>query len=163
MNSRKVLALGGLGALMPFLLDLMLLDPASALAGLSVPVVLGYGIRAAVFFVAGAVIVWLQKVVDARLAFQIGIAAPALFVGLVNTGELQSRTEILSRQSEALAAAAVDTTSSGPATGQGLDTVRLLLPDTTRDPGFVKNLLRGVTNRPTTTDTVVIRRRPDGQ
>jgi hypothetical protein len=158
----KTALFGGIGALAPFLFDLLVLDPSAMFQGISLPSVLGHLVRAAAFFGVGLFVVYLQDVPTRRIALQLGIAAPALFMTMVNTGQLRSRNEALAEQSERIVQAAVDTTQASPVGPSQLDTVRVFLPTAARgDRSFLRILADGALNkRVVTWDTTVARQEP---
>ncbi|MBI4420626.1 MAG: carboxypeptidase-like regulatory domain-containing protein [Gemmatimonadetes bacterium] len=81
---RKAL-LGGIGALTPLILNLLVVDIATVLSGLEPLVVVGYAIRVGVLFFVGALWASLHKTeTDPKKLFQLGIVAPAMIVGVIN-------------------------------------------------------------------------------
>lgn len=85
LATQKKFAIGGLGALAPILLSLLVIDLGTLLIDLSVLALVSYLIRVTALFVVGGVIAILNKAEnDPWKVFQLGIAAPALLTTAIN-------------------------------------------------------------------------------
>lgn len=83
--SEKVL-IGGIGALMPIFLNLLVVDfDGLQSSSFRPPVVLGYVVRVTVLFGLGGLVAYLHKSEkQAFKLFQLGLGAPALLLGMLN-------------------------------------------------------------------------------
>ncbi len=77
--------IGGIGAIAPVLLSLMVIDLKTLLLSLTAVTVISYLLRAIVLFAVGALVAWLHKSErDQFKLFQLGMAAPALVLTGLN-------------------------------------------------------------------------------
>jgi len=84
MTTRQRVCMGGLGALTPIVLNLLVID-ATMLSNLTMFVFLGYVIRsAALFYVGGLSTYFHKKEINKFKLYQIGIGAPALLAMALN-------------------------------------------------------------------------------
>jgi hypothetical protein len=90
MKTYQKLLLGGLGALTPVIVNLLVVDLHILFLDLTLAVALAYVVRVIVLFSLGGVIAFLHKDEKSPVKlFQLGIAAPALITGLLNGGQIQ--------------------------------------------------------------------------
>jgi hypothetical protein len=85
LSIRAKILVGGLGALTPIILNLLVVDLQTTFTSITFLVVLGYLIRVGVLFAIGGGMAYFHK--DERNAlklFEIGIVAPALITALMN-------------------------------------------------------------------------------
>jgi hypothetical protein len=85
LTMRSKILIGGLGALTPIILNLLVVDLKTTFTTITAVVVLGYLIRVGVLFAIGGGMAYFHK--DERNAlklFEIGIVAPALITALMN-------------------------------------------------------------------------------
>src|SRR5262245_17192775 len=89
---RKVV-IGGLGALTPIIISLLVVDLGVVFKGVTTVVFLTYTIRVLVLFYLGALVACLHKDENDQLKlFELGIAAPALLTVLINGAQLSKDT-----------------------------------------------------------------------
>jgi hypothetical protein len=85
ITTRKKFVIGGLGALAPILLNLLVIDLETLLIDLTVLALFSYLIRVTALFAVGGLIAILNKAEnDPWKLFQLGIAAPALLTAAIN-------------------------------------------------------------------------------
>jgi len=89
MKTRKKILLGGLGALTPVIMNLLVVD-LKVLAHLTPLVLLGYVIRVVVLFYLGGLMAYLHKDEKSPVKlFELGIVAPALITALLNAAQVE--------------------------------------------------------------------------
>ena len=78
-------ALGAVGGFTPVLLNLALVDAGTVLANLSVLAAVSYLVRVVALVALGALVAWLHDDEHKRVrAFELGLAAPAIVMGVLN-------------------------------------------------------------------------------
>lgn len=83
-NHTKIL-IGGVGALTPIVLNLVVVDLKTTLTDITVLVLLGYLLRVIVLFYLGGLVAYFHKGEKSALKlFELGIVAPALITALMN-------------------------------------------------------------------------------
>jgi hypothetical protein len=83
--TRHKVLVAGLGALMPIILNLLVVDLQTTFTRVTVFVLLAYGIRVAILFFLGGLMGFLHKEeTSVRKLFELGIIAPALLTGVMN-------------------------------------------------------------------------------
>jgi hypothetical protein len=109
LTNRSKILIGGTGALAPIILNLVVADPQTTFASVSVLVVLGYLLRVGVFFCIGGAMAWLHKnEKSAFKLFELGIVAPAILIGVMNGYKIQNPTLRAGNQSPAVNASVMD-------------------------------------------------------
>ncbi|HEX9970455.1 MAG TPA: hypothetical protein VGD14_00155 [bacterium] len=89
MKTYKKIFIGGLGALTPIIMNLLVIDLEVLLINLTFYSVLGYTIRVIVLFYLGGLIAFLHKdEINPVKIFELGIVAPALITALLNAGQI---------------------------------------------------------------------------
>ncbi len=89
MKTYKKIFIGGLGALTPIIMNLLVIDLEVLLINLTFYSVLGYSIRVIVLFYLGGLIAFLHKdEINIVKIFELGIVAPALITALLNAGQI---------------------------------------------------------------------------
>lgn len=89
MKTYKKIFIGGLGALTPIIMNLLVIDLEVLLINLTFYSVLGYSIRVIVLFYLGGLIAYLHKDEENVVKiFELGIVAPALITALLNAGQI---------------------------------------------------------------------------
>jgi hypothetical protein len=89
MKTYQKIAIGGLGALTPIVMNFLATDAGTTLQNLTPPVFLGYAIRVVCLFYLGGIIAFLHKDEGSPLKlFELGIAAPALITALLNAANV---------------------------------------------------------------------------
>lgn len=89
MKTYKKIFIGGLGALTPIIMNLLVIDLEVLLINLTFYSVLGYSIRVIVLFYLGGLIAFLHKdEINPVKIFELGIVAPALITALLNAGQI---------------------------------------------------------------------------
>lgn len=90
MTARDRIAIGGLGGVAPVLVNLIVVDMVSSLAGFTLIVGLAYAVRVLAMVGAGAIAGWLHEdEVKPTKVFQLGMVAPALLTGMMNGAALR--------------------------------------------------------------------------
>ncbi len=85
MSNRRKIMIGGLGALTPLVLNLLVVDFEAAYGTLSAPKLLGYLTQWLVLFYVGGLWAFLHKrESEPAKVFELGIVAPAVLIGLMN-------------------------------------------------------------------------------
>ncbi|MDZ7332136.1 MAG: SPOR domain-containing protein [candidate division KSB1 bacterium] len=89
MKTWKKIFIGGLGALTPIIMNLLVVDLEVLLVKLTVFAVLGYAIRVLILFYLGGITAFLHKDENNPVKiFELGIVAPALITALINAGQI---------------------------------------------------------------------------
>ncbi len=89
MKTSKKIFIGGLGALTPIILNLMVVDLEVLLVNVTFFAVLGYVLRVVVLFYLGGLIAFLHKDETSPVKiFELGIVAPALITAMLNAGQI---------------------------------------------------------------------------
>ncbi len=90
MKTSKKILLGGLGALSPIIMNLLVVDLEVLLLNLTIFSILGYMIRVIVLFYLGGIVAFLHKDENSPVKiFELGIVAPALITALLNAGQIE--------------------------------------------------------------------------
>ena len=90
MKTYQKILIGGLGAMMPIVLNLLIVDLHVLILDLTLVALLAYLIRVVILFFLGGVVAFLHKDENSPLKlFQLGLAAPALITGLLNSGQVE--------------------------------------------------------------------------
>lgn len=90
MTTRKRLLLGGLGAVLPIVVNFAIIDFATLMAGLTVLAIVGYLVRLAVLFFLGALWGYVHASEnDPKKLVQLGMVAPALITGILNASNVE--------------------------------------------------------------------------
>ena len=85
LTTRTKILIGGVGALTPIILNLLVVDLQTTFTSITVVVVVGYLIRVGVLFCIGGGMAYFHKEEKSALKlFEIGIVAPALITALMN-------------------------------------------------------------------------------
>lgn len=106
LTTRAKVLIGGVGALTPITLNLLVVDLQTTFASITAVIVIGYLIRVGILFCIGGGMAYFHK--DERSAlklFEIGIVAPALITALMN-GTTNVKDATLRASAEAPAASA---------------------------------------------------------
>jgi len=89
MKTYKKILIGGLGALTPIIMNLLVIDLEVLLVKVTLFAVLGYLIRVIILFYLGGMTAFLHKDEDSPVKiFELGIVAPALITALINAGQI---------------------------------------------------------------------------
>ncbi len=90
MTLRWKILVGGLGALTPIVMNLLVVD-AAAISELELGIVLGYFLRVVLLFYLGGLVAYLHKEEESPIKlFELGIAAPALITALLNGAQIEA-------------------------------------------------------------------------
>lgn len=90
MKTYQKIMLGGLGALMPVIMNLLVVDLHILFLNLTLVALLAYFTRVVILFFLGGLVAFLHK--DENSPFkllQLGVAAPALITGLLNGAQVE--------------------------------------------------------------------------
>jgi hypothetical protein len=91
LTTRQKIVLGGLGALTPIVVNLLVVDSTTIFGGLTALVLIGYVIRIVVLFYLGGLVAYLHKEENSGLQlFELGIVAPALITSLMNGARIDA-------------------------------------------------------------------------
>ena len=94
LSVRNKIFIGGLGALTPIIMNLLVVDLEKLLIQLTPLVVFAYLIKVLILFYIGGMVAFLNKDENKPIKlFQLGIYAPALIIAFMNTNPLQPNTE----------------------------------------------------------------------
>ena len=89
MKTRKKIIIGGLGALTPVIMNLLIVDFEVVFVKIALFAFIGYVIRLVVLFSLGGFVAFLHKGENSPMKiFELGIVAPALIIGMVNAGRV---------------------------------------------------------------------------
>ncbi|OQX95523.1 hypothetical protein B6I21_05005 [candidate division KSB1 bacterium 4572_119] len=89
MSTRKKICIGGLGALTPIILNLLVVDLSVLFLNLTIFTTIGYLLRVVVLFYLGGLVAYLHKDEKVPLKiFELGIVAPALITALINASNV---------------------------------------------------------------------------
>ncbi len=96
LTTRNKILIGGLGALTPIIMNLLVIDLENLLLNLTIISVIAYIIKVAILFYIGGIVAYLNKDEQKPIKlFQLGIYAPAMIIAFMNTNPLQtSATDI---------------------------------------------------------------------
>ncbi len=90
MATRKKILIGGLGALTPIIMNLLVVDFNVLFMQITAFSVLGYFIRVIVLFYLGGLVAFLHKDEKSPVKiFELGIVAPALITALINANNVE--------------------------------------------------------------------------
>ena len=90
MKTYQKILIGGLGALMPVVLNLLVVDLHILFLDLTLVAFLAYLTRVIILFSLGGLVAFFHKDENSPLKlFQLGLAAPALITGLLNGGQVE--------------------------------------------------------------------------
>jgi cell division septation protein DedD len=102
MNTRNKMLIGGVGALMPSVLNLLVVDFSNVFSALDPWAAVGYCVRVIVLFALGGVVAYLHKEErNVVKLFELGIVAPALITAMINASNssaVQPETAKLSQR-----------------------------------------------------------------
>lgn len=94
LSTRDKILIGGLGALTPIIMNLLVIDLEKLLINLTVISVIAYIIKVAILFYIGGIVAYLNKDEQKPIKlFQLGIYAPAMIIAFMNTNPLQTSTD----------------------------------------------------------------------
>lgn len=89
MTTHKRILLGGLGAVIPIVVNFAIVDFATIMVSLTIVVVVGYLIRFVVLFFLGALWGYIHSSEsDPKKIVQLGMVAPALITGILNASNV---------------------------------------------------------------------------
>jgi len=90
MKTYKKILIGGLGALTPIIMNLLVVELEVLLVKLTFFIILGYAIRVMVLFYLGGIVAFLHKDEKSPVKiFELGIVAPALITALLNAAQIE--------------------------------------------------------------------------
>jgi hypothetical protein len=90
MKTRQKIIIGGLGALTPVVINLLVVDINGVFVNLTLFVFLAYIIRVLILFYLGGLIAFLHKDENSPIKlFELGIAAPALITAFMNASNVE--------------------------------------------------------------------------
>jgi len=94
LTTRDKILIGGLGALTPIIMNLLVIDLEKLFIDLTIISVIAYIIKVAILFYIGGIVAYLNKDEQKPIKlFQLGIYAPAMIIAFMNTNPLQSTAE----------------------------------------------------------------------
>lgn len=89
MTTQKKILIGGIGALTPIIMNLLIVDMNVLLLNVTTLALVGYLIRVVVLFYLGGLVAFLHKDEHSPIKlFELGIAAPALITALLNAAHV---------------------------------------------------------------------------
>jgi SPOR domain len=89
MSNSKRFLISGVGASVPLLVNLTVLDLRTLYLGVTVFVLAGYAVRQLALFSIGGLVGLFNKEEDPLKLFQLGIAAPALISAMINANQVR--------------------------------------------------------------------------
>lgn len=93
LSTRDKILIGGLGALTPIIMNLLVIDLEKLLINITVISVIAYIIKVAILFYIGGIVAYLNKDEQKPIKlFQLGIYAPAMIIAFMNTNPLTDET-----------------------------------------------------------------------
>lgn len=91
MKTRDKILIGGVGALMPSVLNLLVVDFSNVFSALDPWAAVGYCVRVIVLFALGGLVAYLHKEErNVVKLFELGIVAPALITAMINASNASS-------------------------------------------------------------------------
>ena len=143
IKSNKKFLIGGLGALAPAIISLLVADLNAILLGLTLLVCIGAFIKISVLFCVGGFVAYLHKEERNPVRiFELGIVAPALITGVINANNISASDTPIAVNTKSV----VSMSAFTPVALQSSQTNRIKkfsLPDET----WSQQILRGVTGK----------------
>lgn len=96
-TQRETMCWGALAGAIPVITQLLAIDPAALLSSFAVSSFIGYVLKSVILMGLGALVVRLNEELDIKKAFQLGIMAPALLVG-IETGKDFNQQKTIAQQ-----------------------------------------------------------------
>jgi len=94
LKVRDKILIGGLGALTPIIMNLLVVDLEKLLINLTTIAMIAYTIKVVLLFYIGGVVAYLNKDENKPFKlFQLGIYAPAMIIAFMNTNPLSTNTQ----------------------------------------------------------------------
>lgn len=91
MTTHQKIMMGGLGALTPIALNLLVVDLKTTFAAVTIFVLLGYTVRVVILFYLGGLVAYLHKDENKPIKlFELGIVAPALLTTLLSAAGIEA-------------------------------------------------------------------------
>ena len=141
-NNRKFL-IGGLGALAPAIISLLVADLSALLLGLTFLVCLGAFIKISLLFCVGGFVACLHKKENNPVrVFELGILAPALITGILNANKV-SASDTPPAINATSAVSMKIFTQMGPQSAQADKVETFSLPD----ESWSQQIIRGITGK----------------
>lgn len=141
MTTQKKILIGGLGALTPIIMNLLVIDLNVLLVNVTALALVGYLIRVVILFYLGGLVAYLHKDEHSPIKlFELGIAAPALITALLNAGNV----EVPKTTAQATGMPAVFGVLNPPVYAQTTETMEIKKFSNSVE-GPTKQFLRGLT------------------
>lgn len=146
MSNRQKIFIGGLGALTPVILNLLIVDFSTTLENLKLGVLIAYFIRVVVLFYLGGIVAFLHKEESNALKlFELGIAAPALITAIINAHNID--TAKINNSAEKKEVSSITFVASAYAQASDKQLKSFSLPEETTIEQIKRGLLGSRTNR----------------
>lgn len=95
MKTRQKIIIGGLGALTPIIMNLLVVDINVLVINLTLFAFIGYAIRVVILFYLGGIVAFLHKNENSPVKlFELGIVAPALITALLNANQVKVTKDV---------------------------------------------------------------------
>ncbi|WP_300673909.1 SPOR domain-containing protein [Desulfoluna sp.] len=89
-KEKKCVFIGAFAAIMPILANLVSIDAALITSSFKTTIMIGYVIKVIVLMILGGFIVYINTETDNKKAFQLGVMAPAIVIGMLNANNLKN-------------------------------------------------------------------------
>jgi hypothetical protein len=95
MKTRQKIIIGGLGALTPIIMNLLVVDINVLVINLTLFAFIGYAVRVVILFYLGGLVAYLHKNENSPIKlFELGIVAPALITALLNANQAKVTKDV---------------------------------------------------------------------
>lgn len=141
MKTRQKIIIGGLGALTPIIMNLLVVDINVLVINLTLFAFIGYAIRVVILFYLGGLVAFLHKNENSPVKlFELGIVAPALITALLNANQVKVTKDIAQIEGTKTASAIISSAYAQPASEKNLKTFSL------KEESPAQQIWRGLTS-----------------
>jgi hypothetical protein len=117
MKTRNKILIGGTGALMPSVLNLLVVDFANVFSAFDPWTAVGYCVRVIVLFALGGLVAYLHKEErNVVKVFELGIVAPALITAMINASNANGAEPVTAKLSQHISFSIIPSAVAGPQT-----------------------------------------------
>lgn len=126
MKTRHKIIIGGLGALTPIIMNLLVVDINVLVINLTLFAFIGYAIRVVILFYLGGLVAFLHKNENSPVKlFELGIVAPALITALLNANQVKFTKDVAQIEGTKHASIIIPSAYAQPAPKKNLKTFSL--------------------------------------
>ncbi len=141
MKTRQKIIIGGLGAITPVIMNLLVVDINVLLINLTLFAFIGYAIRVVILFYLGGIVAFLHKNENSPVKlFELGIVAPALITALLNANQVKVTKDIAQIEGTKNASAIISSAYAQPTSEKNLKTFSL------KEESPAQQIWRGLTS-----------------